>query len=311
MVLLLYIKKYKLSITKHFLSLFYLSLLLWSCGGQSEQTNQTDTTQNIPKTEDTVTQAVSKTLTSDTMNTNEQPQNSSTTTQKTCENEGDTLTIKGVKTVCLDHLRGPIDKLLTALQKGDSLKVVCFGNSITNGYKVGSFGTVANPYPYVLERLLKKKYPNAGLKVVKEGHNGWRSDQGAKNLDQLVLVKKPDFVTLMFGINDAYAGWTTTFFQQQMERIITQLKAQNIEVIVLGFTPFTTPYNEKAITYLPVLKNLAQKHNCGFVNLHKTLLERIQKDKLDLDKVFPDEVHFGDEYYALIAEEIFGVMMAK
>ncbi|HAS39019.1 MAG TPA: hypothetical protein DCS93_01005 [Microscillaceae bacterium] len=295
-----------------YLYLIFISSLFWACGNNSSQTNQANNTQNTPNTEDTISQAVSQPLTSDTMNTHENKKSTfSSNAQKTCENEGDTLTIKGVKTVCLDHLRGPIDKLLTALQKGDSTKLVCFGNSITNGYKVGSFGTVANPYPYVLEKLLKKKYPNAGLKVVKEGHNGWRSDQGAKNLSQLVLAKKPDFVTLMFGINDAYSGWSTTFFQQQMERIITQLKAQNIEVIILGFTPFTTSYNEKAINYLPALKSLAQKHKCGFINLHKALLKRAKKDNLDLDKVFPDEVHFGDEYYALIAEEIFGVMVGK
>ena len=296
-----------------FFSLFCVSLLLWACGSSSEQTDQADTIpKSISTTKDTITQAVSQPLKPDTMDTPENNQNeASMTTQKNCKNEGDTLTIKGVKTVCLDHVRGPIDSLLKALQKGDSTKMVCFGNSITNGYKVGSFGTVANPYPYVLERLLKQQYPNAALKVVKEGHNGWRSDQGAKNLSQLVLAKKPDFVTLMFGINDAYSGWTTTFFEQQMERIITQLKAQNMAVIIFSFTPFTTSYNEKAIAYLPVLKKLAQKHQCGFINLHKTLLDRAQKDKLDLDKVFPDEVHFGDDYYALIAEEIFKVMVGE
>ena len=292
-----------------YLYLIILSGLLLGCGGGVTNNVETDTTQNTPKSEDTVSQAVSQPLKKDTMKTENNSQDSSKTTpQTTCQNEGDTLTIRGVKTTCLKHLRGSMDKFLAALQKGDSTKLLCFGNSITNGYKVGSFGTVTNPYPYVLEKLLKKKYPNAALKVIKEGHNGWRSDQGAKNLDKLVIAKKPDFVTLMFGINDAYSGWSTTFFQQQMERIITKLKAQNIEVIILGFTPFTTSYNDKAINYLPVLKNLAQKHSCGFINLHQAILERAQKDNLDLDKVFPDEVHFGDEYYALIAEEIFSVL---
>ncbi|EAY24893.1 SGNH/GDSL hydrolase family protein [Microscilla marina] len=282
---------------------FYL-LLLWltACGGTPNTNNSADTiTQNAVLTPDTMT--VSKKLTHDSMQTNEPNLTNDTTT---CQ-EGDTLIIQEVKTLCLKNSLQKLTKLKLALQKGEVLKMVCFGNSITNGYKVGSYGVVANPYPYVLERLLKKKYPNAKLKIVKEGHNGWRSDQAVKEVDTLVLAKKPDWVTLMFGINDAYAGWTPKFFGQKMESLVKQLKAQDIEVIIFTPTPFTTAYNQKAIAYLPVLKALAKQYDCAFINLHQAILARIQKDKLELGKVLPDEVHFGDEYYQLIAEEIFRV----
>lgn len=277
---------------------------LMACGNGQSTTNQVDTTAKVDSIKtDEIEEGISKNLTIDTMQTNEaKPENNT----NAC-NEGDTLTIKGVKTLCLANIAQKLTQLKTVLQKGDAVKMVCFGNSITNGYKVGSYGVVADPYPYVLQKLLKQKYPNMGLQVIKEGHNGWRSDQAAKDVDTLVLAKKPDWVTLMFGINDAYAGWTPTFFGQKMESVIKQLKAQNIEVIIFTPTPFTTEYNNKAIAYLPVLKALAQKYNCAFINLHKAILERVQKDQLDLDKVLPDKVHFGDEYYKLIAEEIFKV----
>lgn len=296
---------------KH-LFLFFLLVFLLACSSNSKQTQQNDSVKNhnsdtvktVAAKGDSISEAVSQDLTTNQMNTNK-TKNDKATTQ--CNNEGDTLTIKGVKTLCLAHTTRSLDKLKAALQKGDSLKMVCFGNSITNGYKVGSFGVVTNPYPYVLEKLLAKKYPNSGLKIVKEGHNGWRSDQAAKDVGTLVLAKKPDWVSLMFGINDAYAGWTPAFFGQKMESMIKKLKAQNIEVIIFTPTPFTTAYNEKAMAYLPVLKNLAAKYNCAFINLHKAVLQRAEKDNLDLDKVLPDEVHFGDEYYRLIAEEILKV----
>ncbi|WP_299460857.1 SGNH/GDSL hydrolase family protein [uncultured Microscilla sp.] len=282
---------------------FYL-LLLWltACGSTPNTNNSTDTVaQNAVPAPDTMT--VSKKLTDENMQTNETNLTNDTTT---CQ-EGDTLIIQEVKTLCLKNSLQKLTKLKLALQKGEALKMVCFGNSITNGYKVGSYGVVANPYPYVLERLLKKKYPKAKLKIVKEGHNGWRSDQAVKEVDTLVLAKKPDWVTLMFGINDAYAGWTPKFFGQKMESLVKQLKAQDIEVIIFTPTPFTTAYNQKAIAYLPILKALAKQYDCVFINLHQAILARIQKDKLELDKVLPDEVHFGDEYYQLIAEEIFRV----
>lgn len=286
------------------LSLCSLVLCLMACSNEQNTNNQTDTTAQAPQTKlDTVEEAISNNLTTDSMQTNEEKKQ-----KKDACQEGDTLTIKGVKTLCLANSTQKLEQLKTNLQKGEEVKMVCFGNSITNGYKVGSYGVVADPYPYVLEKLLKQKYPNTGLKIVKEGHNGWRSDQAAKDLDTLVLAKKPQWVTLMFGINDAYAGWTPTFFGQKMESVIKRLKAQNIEVIVFTPTPFTTVYNNKAIAYLPVLKALAQKYDCAFINLHRAILQRAEKDQLDLDKVLPDEVHFGDEYYKLIAEEVLKVM---
>lgn len=292
---------------------FFLFITFVACKSTTKKTNQSDSIKHSPNP-DTITQAISTTLTTDSlpMNTQHNDSTGSRSAQANdCKNEGDTLTIHGVQTLCLEHITLPIRSLRINIQQGKTIKMVCFGNSITNGYKVGSFGVVDAPYPYVLEKLIKKQAPPSQLKIIKEGHNGWRIDQAVKNLDTLVLAQKPDWVTLMFGINDAYAGWSVNFYRQQMEQVLQKLKAQNIKVILFTPTPFTTSYNKTALTYLPVLKQLAQKYQCAFFNLHRAILQRIQKDKLDLDKVFPDQVHFGDDYYALIAKEIFDIIYAS
>lgn len=292
---------------------FLLVIFFTACTNSTKKTNQSAFAKHSTNS-GTLTQTTSTLFTTDSlpMNTNHnESSDDKTVLTKECQNETDALRIQGVRSICLPHITQPIHSLRTAIQKGDTIKIACFGNSITNGYKVGSFGTVDAPYPYVLEKLIKKKVPHSSLEIIKEGHNGWRIDQAAKNLDALIIAKKPDWVTLMFGINDAYAGWSVSFYRQQMKQILQKLKAQNIKVILFTPTPFLTSYNKTAITYLPVLKELAQKYQCAFFNLHRAILQRIQKDKLDLDKVFPDEVHFGDDYYALIAEEIFDIIYSS
>lgn len=200
-------------------------------------------------------------------------------------------------------------KTIAKMQAKNTVKIVCYGNSITNGYKVGSYGTVENPYPKVLQHLLQTHYKNTNIEVINEGHNGWKCNQALISLEQLVLDKKPDLVIIEFGINDAYSEFSADFFKLKMIEIATRIRQSQAEVLLLNPNPIRTPYEEKVLKYSPALKSIAEIQNCAFFNLHDALLARMEKEKIDLQDFLPDDVHLADDKYAWLAEAIFGFLI--
>ncbi len=216
----------------------------------------------------------------------------------------DTARLK-IPVLMLDNSKKNLEAVLKKMKKGDSTKIVCYGNSITNGYKVGTTARVANPYPEVLEKLLQKHFGNALLQVVNQGHNGWRSGEALQNIQSLVITLKPDLVILKFGINDAYSSVSVTRFEQNMKQIIALLKQQNIAILLLRTSPINTPYETAVSKYAPALVKLAKEEQIAFFDLHTALLNRLDKEKIMLHAFLPDDVHLADEYYPWIADAIF------
>ena len=121
--------------------------------------------------------------------------------------------------LALANINNHIKDLQVTLKQKEPLKIICYGNSITFGFKVGSAVDVDNPYPQVLERLLKQKFKQPDIQIINEGHNGWRSDQALANLRTLIIQEKPDWVILMLGINDAYSGFPPKYYLRYMSQI--------------------------------------------------------------------------------------------
>jgi lysophospholipase L1-like esterase len=194
--------------------------------------------------------------------------------------------------------------LQAKLAQDDSVKIICYGNSITSGYKINSYETVEKPYPQTLEKLLQTHYKNPQIKVINEGHNGWRSDQGLANLTKLVIEAKPDWVILEFGINDAYSGFSNLLYQTKIQLIIKDLQKNNIPLLLCSPTPILTTYNAKLLEYSRVLLNLAQQNKVNFLHWHQFISQKAEKAQIKPKDLLPDDVHFGDDKYQWLAEAI-------
>ncbi|TAE08336.1 MAG: SGNH/GDSL hydrolase family protein [Bacteroidetes bacterium] len=207
------------------------------------------------------------------------------------------------KTVSLAPLKTGMSDWQASLTAG-KLKVVCYGNSITNGFKVGSAGKVANPYPETLAKLLQTRYPQAQIIVKNEGHNGWRADQALNAVGKLVLPEKPDWVVLELGINDAYSNFSPAVYVQYMKQLVQTLKQNNIKVLLLTATPIATKYHEKVLAYHAPLRALAESEGCAFLDLSTYIAQRAEKEQFTTETLLPDDVHLADDQYAWIADAI-------
>ncbi len=183
------------------------------------------------------------------------------------------------------------------------LKIVCYGNSITNGFQIGTGQPVKNHYPIVLQQLLEKD--GFEIDVTKQGYNGWRTDHALKNIQINVLDKKPQIVYLEFGINDAYSGFSLQLFEKNMLLLTKTLQNYQIIPIILTPTPITSKYKIQVEMYCEVLQKISTQHNISLINLQKYITQKAIQTQTHTQKLLPDNVHFADEFYAWIAEGIY------
>jgi lysophospholipase L1-like esterase len=213
-------------------------------------------------------------------------------------------TMTPIKTTPLSNLTAHLAELRQALQKDDSVKIICYGNSITNGYKVGNYGRVANPYPETLEKLLSAYYKNTKLNIHNEGHNGWRTDQALANLQKMVISQKPDWVIFKLGINDIYSGFSAQTYEKYLTQIVNALQQNGIKVLLMSPTPIHTEFSEKVIQFGQIVRQVAVKQNTAFFHLHQAIAERANCENVSFTTLLPDDVHFADDKYVWIAEEL-------
>ena len=95
--------------------------------------------------------------------------------------------------------RATLRKTPEKLAAGQSVKVVCLGDSVTGiYYHTGG----RRAYPEMLQLALRMTYPNAEVTVVNAGISGNKTQDGLSRIQQDVLDHRPDLVTVMFGLND-------------------------------------------------------------------------------------------------------------
>jgi acyl-CoA thioesterase-1 len=118
----------------------------------------------------------------------------------------------------------------TGVARADPIQIVAFGDSNTAG-----FGVVEkNTYPAQLERALKAKGYN--VEVTNSGVSGSTSGGGLARFDD-AIPEDADVAIVFFGRNDVRFGVEDAKLRANLDSIVRRLREQEIEVILVGFTP--------------------------------------------------------------------------
>ncbi len=156
--------------------------------------------------------------------------------------------------------------------------MVAFGDSLTAGYGLQQSAS----FPAQLEKALKAK----GHKViiVNAGVSGDTTSGGLARFDWAVSTKT-DAVILELGANDALRGTSPQGAYDNLDKIITKLKARNIAVLVTGMRALRNWGKDYEAAFNPIFQKLSAKHD---VLLYPFFLEGVALDpKLNL----PDGLH--------------------
>ncbi|MFA6164120.1 MAG: GDSL-type esterase/lipase family protein [Methylobacter sp.] len=168
----------------------------------------------------------------------------------------------------------------------DDAIILAFGDSLT-------YGTGASPehdYPNILAGL-------TALEVINKGVPGEISGDGLKRLPALLDEYQPKLLILTHGGNDIIRKIPSEQITDNLNKMITEAKNRNIEVVMLGVPQF----------------NLLSLNSADF---YRTIAES-RKIPIDLDtlpdilgdnSLKSDMIHPNDAGYQLMATNIFKLL---
>ncbi len=215
---------------------------------------------------------------------------------------------------------GRIPKTLAKLKAGQSVTIVCWGDSVTAG---GNASVPEFRYVDVFAAGLRERFPKAKLDVQNISAGGsnsrqwlfpekfpYRGLQGEKNPARFerILAAKPDLVTIEF-VNDA--GLSPAMVEETYSDILKRLGRIGAEVILI--TPHFTMFKMMGFQnmreaekrpYVLALREFADKHNVALADA-AARWEHLWKEGLPYLTLLHNTInHPDDRGHRLFAEEL-------
>lgn len=215
----------------------------------------------------------------------------------------------------------------SSAQEKRELTIVTFGNSTTAPRK-----GIEKVYAVrIHEDLTAAGIPN---KVINSGvgsnHTGSVKDyprpkieHGMDRFEKAVLSHHPDWVTLNFGLNDAYQdkGQGTSsrvpldVFIANLTYFIREIKKINGKVILLTPNPLSSklePFrHERLRLYRDAAIKLAKSEDTELINSWKVFHKYLKKNPGGMEGLLPDGTHPMDTGHKLIADEIVKIIKKR
>lgn len=200
--------------------------------------------------------------------------------------------------------------------------IVAFGDSVTRGL-AGEGVTEAKTYRKVLQRRLRNDL-HVDLTVINAGVDSDISSLALHRMDSDVLKHKPDWVTIMFGVNDAgfFRPWgpPASFprvvpeqFENNLLEMIDRIEAIKARPVLVTPVPMSKHYgladlpyyqtrglNSLVERYARITQQVGKKRDVPVVDVFRAF----QKAPNWHDLV-PDGVHPNAAGQAVVAEELF------
>jgi lysophospholipase L1-like esterase len=201
--------------------------------------------------------------------------------------------------------------LAAELQVKDGQKIAFMGDSITAGG--------AKPKGYVSLTIKGLEANGVKAMAIPAGISGHKSNQMLARLENDVLSKKPDWMTLSCGVNDVWhgaRGVSLEDYKVNITKIVDQCQAAGVKVMILTATMIketqTNELNQKLVPYNEFLRTLATEKKCLLADLNADMQAAIAKAGPDKkgNILTGDGVHMnpaGNEMMALGVLKAFGL----
>jgi len=115
--------------------------------------------------------------------------------------------------------------------QAEPVRIVAFGDSNTAGFRV----LEKNSYPAQLERALRAK--GHDVRVLNSGISGNTSTMGLARIDKAV-PRGTEIAIVYFGRNDLRWGIEPAQFRANVEAMVKNLRARDIQVLLIGLRTF-------------------------------------------------------------------------
>lgn len=189
-------------------------------------------------------------------------------------------------------------------------KVVCIGDSITDFERArplgeGLFGGIGKSYVGIVDGLLKATDPSLHLRFINMGISG----NNVRDLDARwqtdVMDLKPDYVTVLIGINDVWRQFDTPeitenhVYPQEYRETLSRLVKETLPTVkgMVLMTPYMMEPNQKdpmrarMDEYGAIVKEIAKENQLPCIDLQAAFDEYFQEyhpASVNWDRIHPN-----------------------
>ncbi len=195
------------------------------------------------------------------------------------------------------------------LKKDKKLRVAYFGGSITEG--AGSSDPTKTCYRAMTTAWLREKYPDAEVTEIYAAIGGTGTSFGIFRQRQDVISKSPDLIFIEFAVNDFGDSYERVL--PQMESMLRQIRRElpMADVVVLISTALMVIEHVEAggsFESRDAHVKAAGYYGVPVVDFGKVLYERVRAEGVPYSAYAPDELHPGDNGYAVMTEYLLGAL---
>jgi acyl-CoA thioesterase-1 len=139
-----------------------------------------------------------------------------------------------------------------------SSTVIALGDSLTAGYGLAP----EEAFPVRLQQALKAR--GHDVTVINAGVSGDTTAGGLARLEWTLADVADGLVIVELGANDALRGLPPTATRDNLDRIITRIKARGLKVLLAGMLAPPNMGDDYAAAFNAIYPELAQKHGVAF-----------------------------------------------
>ena len=204
----------------------------------------------------------------------------------------------------------------------EPFRIVAFGDSVTKGVRSGV--TEAETFEARLEAALKPIYPR--VRVLNAGIGGNTVRHAWTRIMSDVVLRRPAFCTIMFGINDSYIDKgrpgpriSISEYEQRLRSFVRFLRHHAIEPILMTSNPMTSrvkasnrePYAAEAKgmnflleQYCDRMRAVAKDEDVPLIDVYRAFWEAAGQREEKLDRLLTDGMHPNPAGHQLIADRL-------
>ncbi|MEG0153110.1 MAG: SGNH/GDSL hydrolase family protein [Cellulosilyticaceae bacterium] len=213
-----------------------------------------------------------------------------------------------------------ITKDSTFIMVGDS--VTDCGRKRPDGEDISTGNGWGDGYVNLVRSHLGAFYPQYGIRVINKGNSGEQSSDLLPRWEEDVLAYKPEWVSILMGINDVWRifdSWNITqshgnreVYEKSMRHVIENTLPVTKNIILMA--PYFIESNKQDAmrqemdAYGAICKQLADEYGLFFIDLQATfdsVLEHVHPMYFGWDRIHPNAIG-----HTLIAKKILEVIEA-
>lgn len=191
-------------------------------------------------------------------------------------------------------------------------KLIMIGDSVTDCGRAqpageGLFGALGNGYVSLVDGYLSAVYPELAVRVINKGTSGNNVRSLAERWQADVIDLKPDWLSVMIGINDVWRQYDTpripeghvllAEYRMTLENLIARTRPLVRGLVLM--TPYymepnrQDPMRATMDQYGQAVREIAARHDCILVDtqvLFDALFKHMHPNNIAWDRVHPNHI---------------------